>query len=98
MVDHLSNDIRDYSDIDAATADVVQRFMARAKASPALAGVVGRVVAPGTLFKPGADRTHSTGGGVAVTPKHYLAKANRAPARIPPFEAIEMDLADVLGD
>lgn len=40
MVEHLSKDIRDFSDIDAATADAVQRFMARAKASPALAGVV----------------------------------------------------------
>lgn len=34
------SEIRHHSCIDAATAEAVQRFMARAKASPALPGVV----------------------------------------------------------
>lgn len=34
------NELRDHNCIDAATREAVQRFMARAKASPALAGVV----------------------------------------------------------
>ncbi len=34
------SEIRDYSRFDAATAEAVQRFMARAKASQVLPGVV----------------------------------------------------------